>query len=280
ARDKNLTFTAYTWSEAPARGRLVIYADDQRFEEPFALPAQSHPQLTAPITSASRHLMFGVVADEGAFSATALAARIDDRQENLLLNGGAALPALRDGSPLAVALSYGMARNVLWAAQARALLRPFPFAAWWRLLFDSFWGRFGWMDRPFAAGGPWGAALLGALALAGAGLLAPGWPRPGTRLRVPRPAAQRRQLAALAGLLGWGLALLLLSSMARPLHEQLPQGRYLFPLLAPIGILLAFGQGRRLRGRWLTGWLAAWLAGWALFAGAALSFVARSYGVW
>jgi hypothetical protein len=104
-----------------------------------------------------------------------------------------------------------------------------------RELFESYWARFGWMNVPLS---PWLYALLMALcALPLVGLL-------GLAIRperLPLDAWQRRALwLALAA-----APLVLLPIAAQYslvfLPGSVPQGRYLFPALAPIGLLGSVG---------------------------------------
>ncbi|HYF61658.1 MAG TPA: hypothetical protein VD886_02525 [Herpetosiphonaceae bacterium] len=277
-RDRTVTFAAYVWSRGPARGRLVIYHDDQRVELPFDLDGPASRQITATIGYAAQNVMFGLVDDAGEFYARDLRASVAGVAGNLLLNGDLDLPALRERSPLNTLVRYSLVRETMWVLGNRSLLPPFPYALWADVLFDSFWGQFGWMSIAFVRGTRWVPLLLGGMALSAAGLAGWGLRRPGTRLRVP--ARQGRQIAALAGLVGWALALLFLNSLVVPLNEQLKQGRYLFPVLAPIGLLLAFGQQALAVRRWRPLWLGAWLGAWLIFAGAALVRIGLAYGVW
>jgi hypothetical protein len=104
-----------------------------------------------------------------------------------------------------------------------------------RALFESYWARFGWMNVPLA---PWlYVALMAGCALPLLGL--------GARLarpsRLPLDAWQRRALwlalcAAPLALLPIALQYSLVFAPG-----SLPQGRYLFPALAPIGLLGSIG---------------------------------------
>jgi hypothetical protein len=272
-RDRSVTFAAYISSRGPARGRLVIYDADERRELPFALEGQASQQITATINYAARNVMFGVVADSGEFYARDLRANVVGVPGNLLLNGDLDLPALQERSPLNPLVRYSLVGDTQWAWQNKALLRPFPYRRWFTVLFSSFWGQFGWMNIAFVSGSRWVALLLGWMGLSVAGLVR--WMVWDTR--SPR---QARLLAGLAGLLVWALGLLFANSLIVPLNEQLKQGRYLFPLLVPIGLLLAFGQQALVGGRWRALWLGGWLAGCLIFAGAALARIGLAYGVW
>ena len=185
------------------------------------------------------------------------------------------MPGLQAHSPLDLLLRYGMGRETLWVLQNKALLRPFPARDWLTILFNSFWGHFGWMSIPFVRGSTWVAWLLGWIGLAVAGFGR--WALAG---RGKRPPQQARLLLGLMALVAWALGLLVLNSLVVAHNEQIKQGRYLFPLLVPIGLLLAFGQQALVGRRWRPLWLGIWLSGGLIFAGAALARIGLSYGVW
>jgi uncharacterized membrane protein len=155
------------------------------------------------------------------------------RSPGLLARGGVALalPALLLVGPWLwrnVAL-YGdpLGRAIyreVWAVNVRQTpltlgeLREFA-----PLLFRSFWGVFGWMNV-FLPGWLYGAAL--ALTVLGLAAALPCW----RRLAVPA--------LFVAAQLGVMLAVL------AECNASCYQGRYLFPALAPIAVLLAAGLGR------------------------------------
>lgn len=103
------------------------------------------------------------------------------------------------------------------------------YALFTALLFPSFWGNFGWLQRPAPIGvyAVWAVLCLAAAA----GLIRMG--------RGPRPAAVRPAIVA-----SWALALFLLALQTLlPMvgRQWQPQGRYLFPALLPLVSLLVLG---------------------------------------
>jgi hypothetical protein len=96
--------------------------------------------------------------------------------------------------------------------------------------FASFWANFGWMNVPLDVG--W-YALLAAMTLI-AGL---GWLRFGARIRAgDRPLSTFWAICSLAVTL-----VVLQTGASMVLRNQPPQGRYLFPGIAPIGICFVTG---------------------------------------
>jgi len=113
---------------------------------------------------------------------------------------------------------------------------------WLKLVFESFWGLFGWMTSPLPAAAYLALAGLTLLGLAGFAF----WAR-GRRLR--QDPAWQLQLAAVAAAAG-------LTFCYGFLNTRQPQGRFLFPALGPIALILALGWRsfweiipERLRGR-------------------------------
>jgi hypothetical protein len=129
-----------------------------------------------------------------------------------------------------------------------------------RFTFESFWARFGWLTLP--VGQVWYDALLGgcALALAGLAVAALRW----WRWPDSRPVAGRT-LAVL------GLAALATSTMALlpylagALPQEWPQGRYLYPAVLPLALLLTLGVRAWLPDRLAAPGLLAVVAGLAAF---------------
>jgi 4-amino-4-deoxy-L-arabinose transferase-like glycosyltransferase len=101
-----------------------------------------------------------------------------------------------------------------------------------RTTFNSFWGQFGWMALPLRES--WYAVITAGLAVAVAGLGVGWWRKPQEHERHPAQIAT------------WGLLLLtmVLAVLAYAYYNsefQQYQGRYMFTLLIPLGILLALG---------------------------------------
>jgi hypothetical protein len=115
------------------------------------------------------------------------------------------------------------------------------FETWVAGSFHSFWGQFGWMSLPLPE---WQYLLL----LAFTGVVALGWLLRLVRLRAGQASglAADRMPAPLGAWSAWvGLAIAWLGTTASYLYYNLTflqtQGRYLFPALAPIGIVCAAG---------------------------------------
>jgi hypothetical protein len=142
------------------------------------------------------------------------------------------------------------------AADCPQCLDPKPWASahWWAFWlsrsFESFWSLFGWMSWRSP-----GAVTLCFLGLcAGAGL---GWLRPGSS----RLDARARGLAW-AGVIGVAVVVLRHDMALDP-----PAGRYFYPALAPLGLLLGGGWSawpwaRRPWAPWLLAGAMAWLDLW------------------
>lgn len=128
-------------------------------------------------------------------------------------------------------------------AYAVTLLEPQPayltlayVADLWPLTHASFWGRFGWMNVPTPV---WAATAFDALALVGlAGSLG--------RLR------DRRASRGAAAVLWVCCGLQVIAFVRWNLYVLQPQGRFLFPALAALSVLVALGW-TRLAGR-RSGW--------------------------
>jgi hypothetical protein len=117
---------------------------------------------------------------------------------------------------------------------------------------------------------PWEGALW--LVCAGGLLGTIGW-----LARAGRPLWRRRAVALLIALLLAGLLFPLLNAYTQTRDQVIQQGRYLFPALAPIAILLSLGWRTLVPARWRGAALAVWAAWWVLFAAAALALIASFY---
>jgi 4-amino-4-deoxy-L-arabinose transferase-like glycosyltransferase len=144
-----------------------------------------------------------------------------------------------------------------------------PDVAWWTRravvwLAERFWGTFDWLTVPMNR---W--VLLAASVVAVAAVVAAFSPQRVRWLRGPDPPLGRVRLAAYGS-----IVLILLvplvqatwSVYARSGRPQGLQGRYFFPALVPIAILVAIGLAR-LAGRWAPALVLAWslimvLDGW------------------
>jgi 4-amino-4-deoxy-L-arabinose transferase-like glycosyltransferase len=110
--------------------------------------------------------------------------------------------------------------------------------------FNSFWGQFGWMGFPLPA---WSYALIGLLL----GTAAAGWV---VRLIRRKPADPRQSWVRFGWLLiGLTAGLAVAQYLYYNLEFYQLQGRYLFPLLIPLGLFVAVG---------LDGWSRLWIGRW------------------
>ncbi len=142
---------------------------------------------------------------------------------------------------------------------------PLPYGGdWLNLFFASFWGHFGWMDVPFVLGSLWMPLLTLVCLAGGLGLLRWLLWRRGHALAAPP--------GLVADCAGAGRQSLLpvVNAYTLPMREALQQGRYLFPALVPIAILVALGQSALVPARWQRGWLWLWLGFWLALSLAAL----------
>jgi len=182
--------------------------------------------------------------------------RLADPQRELLVNGGAERAARRVESWLARWLGLDVSSGLAWLRFSSygpdSLLR---YGRYVLLTFAGYWGNFGWLTQPVHW--VWYAiwAVVSLVGLAGSIKLA----------LMPESTAQIQQwqkrglaVLAVAGVLA--MAQTLLPMIGRSWQ---PQGRYLFPAMLPIGVLLALGWWtwvpRSLQRYWLSLWLALFL---------------------
>jgi hypothetical protein len=274
AQNQNLHVSARVWTAAgTAQGRLTIDFGWATTEVPFA--ADGHGQIVQAQTFVPLYCPYVHVAirsDTGTIYADRLSAESDRRRGlNLLTNNDLAEPAISAGAPLERLQRYLRARELAWVWRSGRLFEPPPLG--WnlgRIFFVSFWGQFGWMSLPLVGATPWEGAL-GMLCLGGLlGTL--GW------LASPgRPAWQRRAIMLLLLLIAAGLLFPLLNAYTQPRNQVIQQGRYLFPALAPLALLLTLGWRALLPPRWRAGALAIGLAFGAIFAGVALQLIVGFY---
>jgi len=228
-----LTLTARVSGQG---GPLVLQLDDGGHRSEARCPLTPKPQicqLTLHLTPDSQHISVIINLPEGAAS---LQMRLTDGQGfSLLSNGDGRRPAplgqplftwLERHLPLPAGYFSRLVTADIW--DVSSLLRYGLFAGFTWL---SFWGDFGWLSRPY----PWPTFLfLAAATLAAiAGL--------GRRFIHFR----KRAYSPENGILIFSLLafLLILLQTWLPMLGQAwqPQGRYLFPALAPIAILLLLG---------------------------------------
>jgi hypothetical protein len=265
-RNNVLRAGARVWGDGPVTGRLVLYSDGRRQEQSFSAESAATPELAAPVSAYAQSLRLGIVADSGPLYITNVWAHGIGMPGNLIANGDLSRPALREDSPLLPTLRYLRAEELAWAFASERLRWGLPLGLWIDWLFASFWGHFGWLSIPYVRGSAWTIALwaMCASGLAGAGLAAvrlPGW--------------RRSSIIALLLLIALAFVPLLLNSLVEV--SPIQQGRYLFPVLPAVALLIALGQEALLPARWRALWLLAWLGFWLAFALGALVCVAGAY---
>ncbi len=218
------------------------------------------------------YVLVAVQSDEGTIYADQLRVESDRRRGlELLSNGDVSVPALHAGAPLERLTRYLRLRELAWIWRSGRLLEPPPLG--WglgRIFFVSFWGQFGWMSLPLVGDTPWEGAL-GLLCASGLVGVCIWLVRPG------RAAWRGCAVLLLLALILGGLLLPLLNAYTQTRDQVIQQGRYLFPAMAPVALLLALGWRALLPMRWRTGALVVWALWWALFAAAALSLIVRFY---
>ena len=212
--------------------------------------------------------------EQGTIYADQLSAESDrQRGLNILSNSDVSEPALRAGSTLARVRHYLLWRELAWVWRSGRLREAAPLG--WnlpRIFFVSFWGQFGWMSLPLVGGTPWENAL--ALICLGGLLGTIGW------LASARGARwQRRAVVILLLIVAAETLFPLLYAYTQPRSQTIQQGRYSFPALAPIALLLALGWRTLLPARWRTGALILVSAFSALFALAALRMIGAYYRI-
>jgi hypothetical protein len=275
-QNQELYFSARVWTAGEqARGRVLIDFGWAVTEAPFEVgPRGRIARVHTFIPLYCPYVLVAIQSDEGMIYADQLRAESDRRHGlEVIANSDVTAPAIRTGAPIERLKRYLRLRELAWVWRSGRLLEPPPLD--WglgRIFFVSFWGQFGWMSLPLVGGTPWESALA---LLCGGGLI-------GVVVWILRPgrAAWRRGAAALLlALVLAGLLLPLLNAYTQTRDQVIQQGRYLFPAMAPIALLLALGWRALVPPRWRAAALAAWGLGWALFAAAALSLIVRAYAV-
>lgn len=276
AQNQELAFSARVWAAGgAASGRLAIDFGWATTEVPFEASTEGQVvRVRTFIPLYCPYVQVAICSDTGTIYADRLDAQSDrQRQVNLLANGDLR-PGINSGSLPARLTRYLRLNELAWAWRSGRLLEPPPLG--WelpRIFFVSFWGQFGWMSLPLVGATPWEAALglicVGGL-LGTAGALV--WPG--------QPPWRRWALVLLLALVLAGLLFPLLNAYTQPRNQVIQQGRYLFPALAPIALLLALGWRAFLPPRWRARALVVWVAWWALFAAAGLHLILRAYHGW
>lgn len=267
-RGGSLRFGARAWSDGEAAGRLIVHTDRQTHEIMFDAGSRAaQVETSATVYPENTRVTVELRSDRGRLYVDDLWSRSDTF--DVLANGSIDLPGLKPGSPLATLAGYLRLPDLLWAIGSGGLVGALP-EDWGALLFASFWGEFGWMSLPFVRASAWIAALAVFCIVGLGGILV--WL--GSRGASRR---QRLQVGALAAVAATAPALLTLNALTSPSYEALQQGRYLFPVIVPLTILLSLGHASLVPPGWRPHFLAAWLGGLAIFAGGALIYVATRY---
>ncbi|MEP7189583.1 MAG: hypothetical protein ABI901_10375, partial [Roseiflexaceae bacterium] len=275
AQNQTLHFSARVWAaQGAARGFIAINFGWAKTEIPF--DTGEHGRVVEVATFVPLYCPFlhvEIRSEKGTIYADQLNAESDRRRGlNMLSNSDVTEPALRAGSTLERTRRYLHWRELAWVWRSDRLREPAPLG--WelpRILFASFWGQFGWMSLPLVGGTPWESALM--LICLGGLLGTIGW------LAAGRGRAWQRWAIGLLLLLVAAETLFpLLYAYTQPRSQAIQQGRYCFPALVPIALLLALGWRALLPARWRTGALILAVAFSSLFALAALRLIAGFYG--
>jgi hypothetical protein len=277
AQNQELRFSAHVWTAAGVgRGRLVIDFGWATTEVPFTADERSRVvsvQTFVPLFCP--YVMVSIHSDDRTIYADQLNAESGRRAGfNLLTNGDVVMRATDPDALSARLTRYLRLREIAWIWRSGRLFEPPPLG--WglaRIFFISFWGEFGYMSLPLVGARPWDP-WEGALWLVCAGGLL------GTIAWLARPAQprwRRRAAGLLFALILAGLLLPLLNAYSQTRDQVIQQGRYLFPALTPIAILLSLGWQTLAPARWRGAALAVWTAWWVLFAAAALALIVSFY---
>jgi Dolichyl-phosphate-mannose-protein mannosyltransferase len=274
AQNQQLHASAQVWSATGvAHGRLVIDFGWATAEQSFEADAHARTvQVATFIPLYAPYLHVVLRSDAGTLYADRFSAESDrQRGLNLLSNADVAEAGFRFGALPTQLRRYLRIRELGWVWRSGGLLQPPPLGwALVRIFFVSFWGQFGWMSLPLVGATPWEGML--ALVCVGGLLGSLSW------LALPgRPAWRRRAVALLLLVIVAGVLLPLLNAYTQPRSQTIQQGRYLFPALAPIALLLALGWRTLLPARWRLGGLVMGVVVGLCLSGAALQLIARFY---
>jgi hypothetical protein len=277
AQNQELRFSAHVWTtEGVGRGRLAIDFGWETTEVPFEAGEQGQIVVVQTfIPLFCPYVMVSIHSDERTIYADRLGAESGRRPGfNLLTNGDALALASDPAAPGARLTRYLRLRELVWIWRSGRLLEAPPLA--WglaRIFFISFWGQFGYMSLPLVGAkfwDPWEGALWLVCAGGLVGMIV--WLE-----RAGQPRWRRQVVALLFAFILAGLLFPLLNAYTQTRDQVIQQGRYLFPAMAPIAILLALGWRTLVPARWRNGALAVWVAWWALFAAAALALIVNFY---
>jgi hypothetical protein len=273
-QNQTLHFSARVRSaHGEGRGFIAINFGWAKTEIPFV--TDEHGRVVEVATFVPLYCPFlhvEIRSETGTIFADQLRAESDRRRGlNMLSNGDVSEPALRAGSTLERVRRYLHWRELAWVWRSDRLREPAPLG--WelpRILFASFWGQFGWMSLPLVGGTAWESALM--LICLGGLLGTIAW------LAAARGSAwQRRAIVLLLLLVAAETLFPLLYAYTQPRSQAIQQGRYCFPALVPIALLLALGWRTLLPARWRMGALILATAFSSLLALAALRLIAGFY---
>jgi len=276
AQNQTLHFSARVWTpQSEGRGYIAINFGWAKTEIPF--DTGQHGRVVEVATFVPLYCPFlhvEIRSEKGVIYVDQLSAESDRRRGlNMLSNSDVTEPAFRTGAALERMRHYLHWRELAWIWRSDRLREPAPLG--WelpRILFASFWGQFGWMSLPLVGGTRWESAL--ALICLGGLLGTMGWLASG-RGR----AWQRRAVVLLLLLIAFETLFPLLYAYTQPRSQAIQQGRYCFPALVPITLLLVLGWRALLPARWHRGALIVAVAFSSLFALAALRLIAGFYRI-
>jgi hypothetical protein len=274
AQNQTLHFSAHVWTAREiARGAIEIDFGWAKVGIPFTADARgSVVEVTSFVPLYAPYLHVVLRSEEGTIYADRLIAESDRRHGlNILSNPDVAQPAWRFGSALDRLWRYLRLRELEWVWRS-GRLREVPPMGWQlpRVMFISFWGQFGWMSISLVGGTPWEGALASICMGGLVGVI--GW------IVSERGALWQRRAVVLLVLIAAAEVLSpLLFAYTQPRGQALQQGRFCFPALVPIVLLLALGWRALIPARWRAGALIVAIAFGVLFAAAALQLIAGYY---
>ena len=269
-----LRAVARVWTAGEtARGELAIECGKDKVGQLFeARVAAQEVTVEQPIPSGCPFVQIVLRSFEGTYYAAGIRAT-SDRQPtlNLLLNGDATQVGIHPDTLAMRLLSAINLREATWLWRSGRLIEPPP-GGWMlpRMFFASFWGQFGWMSVPLVLRTRWELALQ-LVCLAGLGGLVV-W----LVSRRPDPW-QRRATAMLVLICAVSVLLPILNAYIQPHDQAIVQGRYIFPALVPIVLLLVTGWRSMVPRRLHGAFLLTWTIWWGYFALSALQIIERAY---
>ena len=272
-QNQTLRVSARVWSAgAAARGRLLIDVGWGTVAQPFEVWAPAQEVVVATLVPLfSPYVHVAIELENETLYLDQIAARSERRPDvNLLDWNGDVRAGWHDTSPQAMLARSPHIRALSWALRSGRLLEPPPLG--WqlpRIFFASFWGQFGWMSVPLVGGSRWEPALAGVClaGCAGAGLFL-----------ARNRGVERRITCLLLLVVAAGALLPLLNAYLQPRSQAIQQGRYMFAVLTPVGLLLALGWRTLVPPRWHSLLWIVWSIWWVAFAAAAGALVLRAYG--